>query len=275
MQVDVTLTDGSKRTVVTDGEWTWHEGPWDEDASIRNGEIAEPGEVVDGRDVLHGWDEPGHGDTWEAVEVVGDHPVEPWTHLTCQAREVVRHIREPDALERLDDETYLADFGRVYLAELEVHFENVTDGHHVKFLAGYRLDEGGEVEPEEGAQWTDMRYEYVQRDGAQSFEAYNYLGFRYLQIESPDKELDPEQVTIHARHNGVPDEEAATFTSDVPGVDDVWELARHSLLYGSQAIRTTIDMPTRERSDDAALPLVRGSVSTDGEGSFVSVTSLD
>jgi alpha-N-arabinofuranosidase len=44
---------------------------------------------------------------------------------------------------------------------------------------------------------------------------------------------------------------------------------------GNEAIRTTIDAPTRERSDDDDLPLVRGSASTDGEGAFVSVTNLD
>ncbi|EMA59681.1 alpha-N-arabinofuranosidase [Halorubrum lipolyticum] len=43
----------------------------------------------------------------------------------------------------------------------------------------------------------------------------------------------------------------------------------------NEAIRTTIDTPTRERSDGDDLPLVRGSASTDGEGAFVSVTNLD
>lgn len=245
VQLDVTFEDGTERTVVSDGEWTWRSGPWDEDAPLRNGEIVEPVEILDGRDVPLGWDEPGTDESWDAVDVVGPHPTEPWTHLNCQAREIVRHEREPVSLERLNDGTYVADFGRVYAAEPEVHFSDGEAGHRVDMRAGYLLDEDGRVETEEGAQWTDMRYAYVQRDGAQSFEAYNYLGFRYLEIEDPGEELEPDQVRIHARHNGVPDEAAATFDSTSAGVDDVWELARHSLLYGSQ--EQFVDTPTREK----------------------------
>ncbi|RKD89241.1 family 78 glycoside hydrolase catalytic domain [Halopiger aswanensis] len=245
-QLEIELADGTERTIVTDDSWRLREAEWDEDAPLRNDEIGEAVEIVDGRDEPCGWAEPGFDDAdWTAAGVVGEHPTDPWERLIAQDREVVGRKIEPESITQIDDETSVVDFGRVYTGLPTVAFEDGTAGHRVDMRAGYRLREDGTVHEQEGTQWTDMRYAYVQRDGACTFRPFNYLGVRYLQVESPGENLEADQVSLRALHNEVPDEHAATFECSNETLDDVFELARHSALYGSQ--EQFIDTPTREK----------------------------
>ncbi len=244
-QLEIEFADGRERVITTDGEWQTRPAEW-VSAPLRNEEIAEPVETIDGRVVPRGWAEPGFDDAaWDPVEVVGTHPTDPWERLIAQDRERVSHRVDPESVERVDEDTYVVDFGKVYTGVPRVAFDDGTDGHRVDLLAGYRLTADGYVDDTEGTQWTDMRYEYVQRDGEQAFRPFNYLGIRYLQIENPGEDLDPDQLSLVATHNEVPDANAATFECDDETVEDVFELARHSALYGSQ--EQFVDTPTREK----------------------------
>ncbi|WP_247004463.1 family 78 glycoside hydrolase catalytic domain [Halosolutus gelatinilyticus] len=245
-QLDVTFADGRERTIATDGSWRVREAEWRADAPLRNDEIAEPVEIIDARRAPDGWAEPGFdASAWASAAVVGTHPTEPWERLLAQRTDTVRSPVESESIERLESGAYVIDFGRVYAGVPRVRFENGTDGHRVAFRAGYRLEDDGSVAETAGTQWTDMRYEYVQRDGSGTFRAFNYLGFRYLQIDDPGESIDAEQVRLLARRHDVPDERAATFASANETIDAVFELARHSALYGSQ--EQFVDTPTREK----------------------------
>lgn len=245
LQLHVEFVDGRERTIATDGSWRASEGPW-LDTGRRNDEIAEPIEVIDANQIPEGWAEPGFDDAaWDPVEVVGVHPTDPWERLVAQVREVTRSEIDPASVERIADDSYLVDFGRVYAGVPAVEFHEGTAGHRVDLRAGYRLDEDGKVADAEGTQWTDMSYGYVQRAGDQTFRPFFYLGFRYLQIDDPGEDLDPDQISLVARRNEVPDEHAARFESANDTVDDVFELARHSARYGSQ--EQFVDTPTREK----------------------------
>ncbi|WP_137289128.1 family 78 glycoside hydrolase catalytic domain [Natronorubrum halophilum] len=245
-QLVVAFADGSERTIVTDGSWRVRKAEWREDAPLRNDEIAEPVERIDGRRAPIGWDEPGFETAaWELADVVGTHPTGPWKRLVAQNTEVVRSPIEPESMERLESGSYVVDFGRVYAGLPEVRFDEGTDGHRVELTAGYLLEGDKTVSTVEGTQWTDMSYEYVQHDGEGRFRPFNYLGVRYLQIDDPGERLESEQVRLLATRNDVPDETAATFECSNETVDAVFELARHSALYGCQ--EQFVDTPTREK----------------------------
>lgn len=241
LQLRIDFADGRSKVVVTDDSWETTAGPW-VDAPPRNEEIAEPVEVIDGRQLPPDWDEPGFDSDWEPVAVVGDHPIEPWEQLVAQHRVVTHETVEPESVEVLDSGSVIFDFGRVYAGRPVVRFDAGTGGHRVELRAGYHCTDG-EVADADGTQATDMRYAYIQRAGRQEFRPFNYLGFRYLQIDDPGESLSLEQVSIAACHNAVPD--TATFNSSNPVLDDVVELARHSALYGCQ--EGFIDTPTREK----------------------------
>ncbi|SFS90302.1 alpha-L-rhamnosidase [Halostagnicola kamekurae] len=204
-QLVVEFTDGTERTIRTDESWRVREAEWLEDAPQRNDEIAEPVERTDGRRTPIGWTQPGFDTSgWDRAAVVGTHPTEPWTRLVAQSTDVVRSSVEPASMNQLEDGTVVVDFGRVYPGLLEVDFTEGVDGHRVEFRAGYLLEDDGTVSADEGTQWTDMRYEYVQRDGECRFRPFNVLGFRYLQIDDPGERLEPEQVRLLATRFSVP-----------------------------------------------------------------------
>ena len=244
-QVHVTFADGRERVVGTDDAWRAREAPW-LDADLRNGEIAEPVEVIDAGDVPDGWASPGFDDDgWTRPDVVGEHPVEPWTRVQAQVRDVVTERVDPESVEHLDDGTVVFDFGRVYSAVPVVAFADGEAGRRVDMRAGYRLDDDGRVSERLGTQTTDMAYGLVQRDGAQAFRPFNYLGIRYFEVEAPGEDLGADDVHLLARHHDVPDAHAGTFESSDETLDSVFEMARHSALYGSQ--EQFIDTPTREK----------------------------
>lgn len=249
VQFVIEYEDGSETVVTTDGSWRVRQAPWQE-TEVRNGDLRDPIEVIDGRGFPDRWTEPGfNDDNWEDPEIVGTHPTSPWDQLLSQQTEIERHEIEPVSVtevERSDGTTYVADFGEIIAAEPRVRFKEGESDHHVDMRAGYLLTDDGLVSAERGTQSTDLSYEYIQRDGEQIFEPFYYLGFRYFQVEDPGEPLDEEQVTAIARYNSVPDEHAATFSSSNDTLDEVWELARHSVLYGSQ--EQFIDTPTREKA---------------------------
>ena len=92
--------------------------------------------------------------------------------------------------------------------------------------AGYALDEPGDgvpfsglpgqVSTVHGTQHTNMRYSYVQRGGTEQFHPFDFLGFRYFQIDNPGEDVAPADIVALARHTAVPDEHAGTFTSSSP-----------------------------------------------------------
>jgi alpha-L-rhamnosidase len=136
----------------------------------------------------------------------------------------------------------VADFGKVYAAIPQVTFHLGIPGHLVTMRAGFLLDSSGAVSATRGTQHTDMSYGYVQRGGEETFRPFDYLGFRYLQIDDP---VTAVTVVALARHVAVPDVNAGTFTSSNPTLDAVYRLATHSALYTMQ--EQFVDTPTREK----------------------------
>ena len=65
-----------------------------------------------------------------------------------------------------------------------------------------------------GTQHTNMSYSYIERGGGpETFRPFDYLGFRYLQIDDPGETLTTNDIVALTRHEAVPDENAGTFTS--------------------------------------------------------------
>ena len=243
LQVSIEHHDGSRELVTTDGTWRVHEAEW-QPAPPRNDE-GDFVERIDGRLHPRGWDRTGFDDSsWEPATVVGRHPVAPWTHLVAQPTGIVEHVVHPVSVKKVRS-AYVADFGRVYAARPSVHFVHGREGRSIALRAGYLLERDGRVSAKHGIQATDMSYGYVQRDGAQTFVPFGYLGFRYLEVDDPGESLDRDAIVAFARHARVPDDHAATFESSDHRLERVWELARHSALYGSQ--EQFVDTPTREK----------------------------
>ena len=257
VQVSILHSDGSKELIVTDGTWRVRAGAWlpgtERDLE---GDKVDYTENIDGPAVPVGWESPGFDDSaWSAASVLGPAGVKPWTHLVSVRTRIVEEPVAPVSLTTLSSGAVVADFGKVYAAVPTVTFHEGVAGRVVTMRAGYVLDEPGDgvpfpglpgqVSTVHGTQHTNMRYSYVQRGGTEEFHPFDFLGFRYFQIDNPGEVLAPADITALTRHTAVPDENAGTFVSSEPAVDAVFELSRHSALYCAQ--EQYLDTPTREK----------------------------
>ena len=257
-QIEILHRDGRREMVVSDRSWKARTGAWLLGAERDlEGDQVDFTEAVDGRRVPVGWDRPGLDDNrWEAAEVVGPAGTEPWTHLVPVRTRVVTDRIRPVSVTALASGAMVADFGKVYAAVPSPTLHRGQAGRVVNMRAGYLLDlpvtgipaggEPGQVSTTHGTQHTDMAYRYIERgDPTESVHFFDYLGFRYFQVDSVGMTLTKDDLTVEARHAAVPRGQVAEFTSSNPTVDAVFDLGRHSALYCAQ--EQFIDTPTREK----------------------------
>lgn len=252
-QLSVLHQDGTSELIVTDGSWRVNKAPWLPGTQRDlEGDQVDFTENITGAQPSGAWDQPGFDDrTWDAATVLGPAGVAPWTHLVPVRTRVVEAPVRAVSLTRLANGSVVADFGKVYAAVPTVTFHHGNPGHRVTMHAGYLLDPhpasgaAGQVSTTHGNQHTDLSYSYLQRGGRETFHPFDYLGFRYLQIDRPGETLHPSDVVALTRHTAMPDVAPATFSSSDPTVNAVFQLGTHSALFTAQ--EQYIDTPTREK----------------------------
>ncbi len=252
-QLSVLHQDGSSELVTTDGSWRVLKANWLPGTQRdQEGDQVDFTENIDGAHAPLGWDQPGFDDrSWVAATVLGPAGVAPWTHLIPVRTRIVEQPVRAVSLTRLANGSVVADFGKVYAAIPTVTFHHGTSGRRVAMHAGFLLDSHppsgpqGQVSTVHGTQHTDMSYSYVQRGGTQTFHPFDYLGFRYLQIDKPGETLAPSDVVALTRHTAMPETPPATFSSPDPTVNAVFQLGLHSALFTAQ--EQYLDTPTREK----------------------------
>ncbi len=256
-QLVVHYGDGRRERVTTDGSWRVREGAW-LPGSQRDleGDLVDYTENIDGPDVPVGWLLPGFDDRlWAPAEVLGGAGTPPWTRLVSVRTRIVEEPVPARTLTVLSSGAVVADFGKVYAAVPTVSFHQGVAGRLVTMRAGYLLDEPvagqsftgvpGQVSVAHGTQHTDMSYRYIQRGGEEAFHPFDYLGFRYFQIDDPGEVLVPEDVVALTRHTATPEQAMATFSSPEPVIDAEFQLGLHSALFTAQ--EQFLDTPTREK----------------------------
>jgi alpha-L-rhamnosidase len=257
LQLSVHHLDGTKETVATDGRWQVHAGAWLPGTQRDlEGDLVDFTENIDGPAIPQGWELPGFDDTgWAAATVLGRTGVAPWRRLVAVDTRIVEKPVTARTLRTLPGGAVVADFGKVYAARPTVAFHQGQAGRLVKMRAGYLLDnaaeaaaiggQAGEVSTLHGTQHTNMRYSYVQRGGHEIFVPFDYLGFRYFQIDDPGEPLEAGDVVARVRHSNLPTADPAVFSSSEPVLGAIFDLARHSALFTAQ--EQYIDTPTREK----------------------------
>jgi alpha-L-rhamnosidase len=246
-RIVVEYADGSEFTVVTDGSWKVRRGPYVL-VGTRNGEGLYV-EHLDGTAVerIGAWKQEEYDDaSWSDAVVVGQHPVAPFTHLEGQRTNLVETVVHPERILFADDGTPVADFGKVIPARPGVHFEQGVAGRVIAIRASYGLADNGRASTATvDTQGTNMSFPYTQTAGAQDYQAFGHLGFRYLEIPGAEEEITVDDVTATVVHSAYPEDGAATFESSDKTLDAVWDLMVRSLEYSVQ--ETFVDTPTREQ----------------------------
>ncbi len=247
-RITVLHADGTVDVITTDGTWKVLAGAW-----LPGVQRDEEGDPVDYTENINGpaepigWDKAGYRALgWQPAVVIGPHPTAPWTHLVSVRTRIVYEPVHAVSVSRLSSGALVADFGKVYAAIPSVTFSHGLHGRRVTMHAGYLLDRSGDVSTTMGTQHTNMSYSYIERGGGrETFRPFDYLGFRYLQIDDPGETLTTKDIVALTRHDAVPDENAGTFKSSNKTVDAVFDLGRHSALFTMQ--EQFVDTPTREK----------------------------
>jgi alpha-L-rhamnosidase len=245
LQVSLWYQDGRHVLHGTDSTWREHPAEW-LPTPQRNGDGGDFVEWIDGRAYPEGWSSPDFDDSdWSPATVIGPAGSAPFTHTYAQRTEIEETPVLPVRLHSLPNGSIVADFGAVYAARPRVEFASGTPGQTVALRVGYLLDPDGQVSTLHGTQGTNLSFTYIMRDGAQTFEAFTYLGFRYLQIDGAGQGLGRGQVAALTRHTAMPAVPMATFSTGNRMLDAVWRLNARSCLSCSQ--EQFVDTPTREK----------------------------
>jgi alpha-L-rhamnosidase len=256
-QIAVHYLDGHVQLVTTDRSWRVRKGAWLPGTQRDlEGDLVDFTENINGPDQPVGWLLSGFDDrSWSPAVVFGRAPTRPWTHLVSVRTRIAEQPVRPMSLTTLSSGALVADFGQVYAAVPTVQFHQGVPGRLVTMRAGFLLDEPvsgqpftgvpGQVSTQHGTQHTDMSYSYLQRGGAEQFHPFDYLGFRYFQIDNPGEAVSPDDVVALTRHTALPDQPPATFSSAEPVIDAEFQLGLHSAVFTAQ--EQFLDTPTREK----------------------------
>jgi alpha-L-rhamnosidase len=245
LAVSLWYADGRHVVHGTDGTWRETPAEW-LPSPQRNSDGGDFVEWIDGRAYPEGWSSPGYDDSdWSPVTVIGPAGTAPFSDTYAQRTHIEEKTVLPVRLHTLANGSVVADFGAVYAARPRVDFASGVPGQTVAMRVGYLLDPDGQVSTLHGTQGTNLSFTYILRDGAQVFEAFTYLGFRYLQIDNAGQHIGRGQVAALARHTAMPAVPMATFSTGNRTLDAVWRLNARSCLYCSQ--EQFVDTPTREK----------------------------
>ncbi|GAA1778331.1 alpha-L-rhamnosidase [Streptomonospora arabica] len=194
VQLVIDYADGSRRAVVSDGDWT--ESPGDVVAADLL-----MGEYRDARLEPRGWDRPGFDDTdWVPAGVFGrDHGL-----LVAERDEPVRVTEELPAvsIQRLGPDRWIADFGQNAVGRVRLRLRE-PEGTRVVLRHAEVLDEKGELYTANlrTAEAVDT-YVCAGEAGGEVFEpSFTVHGFRYAEISGPSRAPEAFEVTARVLHN--------------------------------------------------------------------------
>lgn len=244
--INIYYTDGTKDTVVTNSDWKVSTSVPLSGSAKRNGE----GDFVEEYNAQKaqegflsvGFDASG----WRAATVIGAHPTAEFTNVIPELSKPTDYIVKPVSVTKLKNGVTVADFGEVIPARPQITFKNGTALRQLTIQTGYVLNADGTVNSSGSAtQSTNMTYKYTQKSGEQIYNAWDHLGFRYIQIPGCGEDFTKDTIAAKVVHTNVPEGSDSTFTSSNEMLNNVYELLKRSALYSIQ--NSFVDTPTREK----------------------------
>lgn len=245
-RINIYYTDGTTDTIVTGDDWKVSTSVPLSGSVKRNGE-GDYVEEYNAQKEQKGFSEIGfNADAWSVATVIGTHPTSELTDLIPELSKPTDYTVKPVSVTKLSNGTVVADFGAVIPARPSIIFKNGTAGKQITIQTGYVLNTDGSVNSNSSAtQSTDMTYKYTQKSGEQVYNAWDHLGFRYIQIPECGEDFTKDTITAKIVHTDVPSGRDSTFETSNEMLNDVYELLKRSALYSIQ--NSFVDTPTREK----------------------------
>lgn len=227
-QLDITYSDGSKESIVSDDGWKSSTG------AIRYSEIYN-GETIDARMEKKGWSQTGFDDAdWSAVKVVNN----AMDILVATYNEPVKkqEVFKPVKIFTTPKGEKVIDFGQNLVGWVVMKVKG-NAGDKITLSHAEVLDKEGNV------YLTNLRSAKAQNNyilkggGEEIFEPhFTWQGFRYLQIEGYPGEIKPENFEAVALYSDM--EPTGTFTSSNALINQL----QHNIEWGQRG--NFLDVPT-------------------------------
>lgn len=250
-KVIVYYTDGTS-TVFSTNSSSWKTSgnvPFS-GTSIRNSE----GDFIEKYDAQNAQEDFSKADydvkSWSEAVTLGSHPMEAgsdnFTNLIPETSKSVTDIVYPVSVKKLSDGTTIADFGKVIPARPMITFKNGKAGNTYTIQAGYKLNSDSTIAVTAAeTQNTNMTWQYTQKDGEQTYNAWDHLGFRYLSIPDCGENFTEQTICAKMFYAEMPQNMESTFESSNETLNNVYDLMKRSAMYSMQ--NSFVDTPTREK----------------------------
>ncbi len=227
-QLEITYTDGSKETIVTDEKWKCSQG------SITFAEIYH-GESIDARKELAGWTTASYNDAgWSPVKT-GEQKLD---NLIATFNEPVRKHEtfKPVKIFKTPRGEQVMDFGQNLVGWVIVNAQGQA-GDQITLKHAEVLDKEGNFYTENLRAAKATATYTLAGTGKETFEPhFTFYGFRYIKVEGYPGELKPENFTAVALYSDM--EATGTFTSSHPLINQL----QHNIQWGQRG--NFLDVPT-------------------------------
>ena len=197
-------------------------------------------EEVYGTEIPEGWKTNGFDDSaWaEACEnPADDHVLVP--QITPP---VTVYEQKPATVERRGG-VWFADMGTEVVGTVKACIR-AAEGGAIEFRMGEELNEDGTVKCPMRCN-CDYRI-WWRLSGRETDETdfFDYMAFRYIEIDDPEGKVNPESICVTARHYPMR-EDVGIFRSESALADDIFRICRQGVKLGAQ--EAFLDCPSREK----------------------------
>lgn len=228
LQLNITYSDGSAATIVSDGSWKTSTG------QITYSEIYN-GETIDARKEKTGWMQAGYADAdWTAAKTASFTK----DNLLATYNEPVRthEVIKPVQLIKTPKGETVLDFGQNLVGWVRMKVTG-SAGDSVKLFHAEVLDKAGNFYTE-NLRSAKQENTYVLKGGAtETFSPhFTWQGFRYVKVEGYPGTLRPADFEAVVLHSDM--EPTGTFTTSNPLINQL----QHNIQWGQKG--NFLDVPT-------------------------------
>lgn len=227
-QLDITYSDGSKLSVLSDGSWKSSTG------SICDAEIYN-GEIIDARKEKTGWASVGYNDLgWNPVK---EKNFSKSVLIATQNEPVKKHESfSPVKIFTTRKGEKVIDFGQNLVGWVTVKL-NGKPGDTVKVSHAEVLDKEGNFYTENLRAAKAQAVYVLKGNGEERFEPhFTFFGFRYIKVEGLNEEIKPENFTAVALYSDMP--QTGTFACSNALINQL----QHNIQWGQRG--NFLDVPT-------------------------------
>lgn len=227
-QLDITYTDGTTESVISDGSWKSSTG------GIRYSEIYH-GETIDARKEKKGWASAGYTDNdWSGVQTANH----PFNILTATYNEPIRKQEtfRPVKIFTTPKGEQVLDFGQNLVGWVVVK-ANGKSGDTITINHAEVLDKKGNFYTENLRVAKSEGNYILSGNGVEQFEPhFTFHGFRYIKVSNYPGELKPENFTAVALYSDM--KPTGSFTTSNPLINQL----QSNIQWGQKG--NFLDVPT-------------------------------